>query len=381
MAEPKSDLDRSLDEVRREVIESRNLVIKTDNLLKNLHAELKAVSKRQEDFQKRQWISSAAAYLAFAALAAVGATAITSARTQAAQAERERLERQLSEVTEKSEKQRAEVQAAQAAERAAAEVYRLLTSGTTDERFKGIDALAKLDQAKTAPFVWRVLEDRAQLLRKEVSSAALERGRSAFRRQEWERAADELKRVVAVNPADEDALEASYFLGNALLQLKKSEEAIAHLQRFIDGDKKSKIRDFAMLLLVQALDAVGQKDKAVEVAREALGTYPGTEFGQAFRNRLNRRSEGPSGTGPSGGTGTGTQGGGATGGGTSGGATGGGTSSGAAGTGTPAGATGGTGTGATGGSGPSRTGTGGSPGTAAPAPGTGTGTGQQGPRR
>ena len=44
-----TETDKGLDDIRREVIESRNLVIKTDNLLKNLHAELKVVGKRQEE--------------------------------------------------------------------------------------------------------------------------------------------------------------------------------------------------------------------------------------------------------------------------------------------------------------------------------------------
>lgn len=299
--EPKTDLDRSLEEVKREVIESRNLVIKTDNLLKNLHAELKAVSKRQEDFQKRTWISAGAAYLAFAAIAAGAAMMVTNSRTQAATSERERLERQLVEVTERADKLKAESQAEKTAERSAAEVYRLMTSGTPEERLKGIDAMVKLDQAKTAPFVWKVLQDRAALLRKEVGGAALERGRTAFRRQEWEKAAEDLKRVIILNPDDPDALEASYFLGNALVQQRKNEEAIVHLLRFVEGDKRAKTRDFAMLLLVQAYDAVGQRDKAVEVAREAVSTYPGSEFGQAFRNRLNRKDKEPSAPTPGGG--------------------------------------------------------------------------------
>jgi len=61
--------ERDLSELRREVIESRNLVIKTDNLLKNLHAELKQMGRKQELFEKRHMTTSVAAYFLFAALA------------------------------------------------------------------------------------------------------------------------------------------------------------------------------------------------------------------------------------------------------------------------------------------------------------------------
>ena len=65
--------ERDFSDLRREVIESRNLVIKTDNLLKNLHAELKQMGRKQEQFEKRHMATSVAAYILFAAIATLGA--------------------------------------------------------------------------------------------------------------------------------------------------------------------------------------------------------------------------------------------------------------------------------------------------------------------
>src|SRR5512138_313608 len=90
---------KELTEIRKEVIEARNLVIKTDNLLKNLHAEVKAVGKRHEDFQRRQWISSGVAYALFAMLAVGGAVMVTRTSTSTADAERERLEKSVADLT------------------------------------------------------------------------------------------------------------------------------------------------------------------------------------------------------------------------------------------------------------------------------------------
>src|SRR5205823_12869213 len=71
--EPRTSGDRDLEILRREIIESRNLVIKTDNLLKNLHAELKQMGRKQELFEKRHMATSVAAYVLFAAIATLGA--------------------------------------------------------------------------------------------------------------------------------------------------------------------------------------------------------------------------------------------------------------------------------------------------------------------
>ena len=130
---PESD-NKELSEIRKEVIEARNLVIKTDNLLKNLHAEVKAVGKRHEDFQRRQWISSGVAYAMFAILAVGGAVMTTRASTSTADAERERLEKSVADLNSQLEKQRAELSANQNAQRAAADVYKLMTTLPGDER-------------------------------------------------------------------------------------------------------------------------------------------------------------------------------------------------------------------------------------------------------
>lgn len=292
-----NEIDKALEEIRREVIEGRNLVIKTDNLLKNLHAELKTVAKRQDDFQRKQWISSGVAYVAFVALCVAAAIAVTKTASAGGEAERERLEKQVADLGAKLEAERATASAEAASERAAFDVYKMMTTLAGDDRLKGVDALARVDLTKVSSFAKQVLQDRAQLLRKEVGAGALERGRTAFRRQEWANAVSELTRFLALGPADDDAVEASYYLGNALVQQRKNEDAIPHLTRFVQGDRHAKNRDYAMLLLAQAHDAANQHDKAVEVAREALSQYPSSEFAQGLRNRTQRRSATGSGGG------------------------------------------------------------------------------------
>ncbi len=247
--EKNPELDKGLEEIRREVIESRNLVIKTDNLLKNLHAELKLVGKRQEDFQKRQWISSAVAYALFAALCIGGAVMVASARTAAATGERESLQKKNGELGTQLEKLNGEMGATEQARRAAADVSRMMTTLPGDERLKGIDALVKLDTSRLSPLEKQGLQAQAELLRKEIGQTAYERGKNAFRRQEYPAAVSDLSRFLAMNPGKDEALDASYFLGASYTQVRKPDLAIPHLARFITEDKRSKTRDYAMLLL------------------------------------------------------------------------------------------------------------------------------------
>lgn len=282
-AEMKSEHDsKELGEIRKEVIEARNLVIKTDNLLKNLHAEVKAIGKRHEDLQKRQWISSGVAYVLFAALCVAGAVAVASVRGSAASADHERQEKAVAELTAQLEKQRQEQSAAQTAQRSATEVYRLMTTLPGDERLRGADEFLKLDVSHLSPLEQELLKDKATALRHEIGDAALERGRAAFRRNDWRATIDETGRFMSVekSPQPEQVLEASFMLGVAYNTERKHAQAVPHLKRFVDGDRKSKQRDYAMLLLAQSYQETNQLDQALTTTQTALESYPNSEFTQ-----------------------------------------------------------------------------------------------------
>ncbi len=292
MADPTADLTKHLDELRREVIESRNMTIKTDNALKTLHAELKVVSGQQDAFQRRTWFSTGAAYVAFAGLCVAGVVVISNTRAASANAERDRLEKQVTDLNETITRLKGESAATLAAEQSAAQVYKQMTTLPGEERLKGIDALGKLDQSKLSAFARLVLQDRATLLRKEVGGGVLEKGKTAFRRQDWGETITQLQRFLSMDPLPEDALEASFFLGNAYFQSRKFEDAIKHLQRYTEADKRAKTRDFALLMLMQSYDMTGGRDLAVATAKEALSSHPGSDFRLQFASRLQRTTSG-----------------------------------------------------------------------------------------
>lgn len=293
MLETPSESAKLLEEIRREVVESRNMTIKTDNALKTLHAELKLVSSQQEAFQSRTWFSTGAAYAIFAALCVAAVVVISNTRASGANAERERLEKQVTELTATIDKLKLEATGQVAADQSALQVYRQMTTLPGDERLKGIDALQKIDQTRLSPFAKLVLQDRAVALRKEVGGAVLEKGKAAFRRQDWPETIGQLSRFLSMDPEEESALDASFFLGNAYFQSRKFDEAIKHLTRFTEGDKKAKLRDFALLMLMQSYDMTGARDQAVATAKEAYTSYPSSDFRMQFVARLQRTNPKP----------------------------------------------------------------------------------------
>jgi outer membrane protein assembly factor BamD (BamD/ComL family) len=144
----------------------------------------------------------------------------------------------------------------------------------------------RMDTAKLTPLEKQALSDRAELLRKEVGQAAFERGKTAYHRNEFGVAADELARFMAMNPPEHDSAEATFLLGTAYNQLRKHDKAVPVLARFVSENKASKNRDYAMALLAQSYEATGQYEKAADVAREGLGTYPNSQFASMLKVRL-----------------------------------------------------------------------------------------------
>ena len=281
-----TDLERELADIRREVIEGRNLVIRTDNLLKTLHSEVKAFGARQKEFERRQMLSSAAAYALFALLAGTAALLLSGARASAANGERDKAVAELKTLTQSMEKERADQGAIAAARRSATDAYRMMTELPGDRRLEGITALAKVDQNKLDPLERQALADRAAALRRELGQTAFDRGKAAFRRNEWAAATEDLSRFLAMQPPEPDQIEASFMLGNALVQQRKYEPAIAPLKTFVEKDRRSKNREWAMTLLAQAYEQTGKPDQAANVAREALGMYPPSQFTPMLKARL-----------------------------------------------------------------------------------------------
>ena len=59
------DFDDELRDIKREIIESRGLIIKTNNLTNALASDIKSIGKRQQNFERRAFWNSAAVNLLF----------------------------------------------------------------------------------------------------------------------------------------------------------------------------------------------------------------------------------------------------------------------------------------------------------------------------
>ena len=59
------ETEDELRDIKKEIIESRGLVIKTNNLTNALSADIKSIAKRQQAYESRLSWNSATAYVVF----------------------------------------------------------------------------------------------------------------------------------------------------------------------------------------------------------------------------------------------------------------------------------------------------------------------------
>jgi tetratricopeptide (TPR) repeat protein len=280
--------ERDLSDLRREVIESRNLVIKTDNLLKNLHAELKQMGRKQELFEKRHMMTSVAAYFLFAAIATIGAFAFARTEIRGAREESVANEARVKQMTQELETLRRAEAARRDASEKAARAYDLLGSEKEGPgQTLAMDQALHLDRQLVSRLEAKALDDRAAGMKAKMAQAALERGNAAFHRNDWNAAAQELTRYIELDPRVEESM-VWFRLGNALTQAKEHQRAIPALESFLKNTGGTKTAQYAGYLLGTDYEETGNADKARQTYERALGLFPSSEFSGLIRTRLKR---------------------------------------------------------------------------------------------
>jgi TolA-binding protein len=274
--------------LRKEVIETRNLIIKTDNLLKNLHAELKQMGRAHDEQEKRHWLTSVTAYIAFAVLAGVGAIAYARAEVRTAREEAQTAEAHARSLQQDAEKIKSADMVRREASEKAGRIYEMLGSEKEGPGLnQAMSQAVHLDKNMISALEAKSIEDRSAGMKTRLAQAALERGNSAFRRQDWPATSAELGRYVELEPKVSEP-NVWYHLGQARIQTKEFAGAVVPLENFLKTAGTGKTAQYAGFLLGQAYEESGNAQKARDAFERAVNLYPGSEFAPAIRNHLRR---------------------------------------------------------------------------------------------
>ena len=269
------ETDEELREIKREIIESRGLVIKTNNLTNALSADIKSIAKRQQSYERKLSWNSATAYVVFvfvvfAALKLAWDARVDQIRaeTDSRSQENERLRKEVREAQKREEDRlRAEAKAAQ--------FYELLKQNKRQELVEAYEAIKKepLSRAEQALFADGV--DRAK---NELSAQVYGQALEKLKAKRWQEAAGLFEESLRLK--DDSSIGPSVRLGlaQAYRGLGRHKDAIPLLTQLADNTVDREVCDDALYYLAQSQTDIEAWNDAKNTWRTMLRRFPDSRY-------------------------------------------------------------------------------------------------------
>jgi TolA-binding protein len=278
------EVDDELAEIKREIIESRGLVIKTNNLTNALSADIKSIAKRQQSYERRLSLNSATAYVVFVLVSFTALKFAWDARidfitseTQQKTADNERLRKEMRE-TQKRDEDRS------LADAKAAAFYELVRQNKRVEMIEGFDAVRKEPLSKTELAAFTDAVDRA---RNELSAQLYREGQDKTRVQRWQEAATAYEDSLKYKDDSAVAVGVKLGLAEAYRHLGRQRDAIAYLASLAESTQIDKeVQDDALYQLAYCQMEMQSWNDAKGTWRSLIHRFPDSHYVAEARLQL-----------------------------------------------------------------------------------------------
>ncbi len=260
-----------LEQVKREIVESRALTIKTNNLVNALAADLKSISKRQQGSERRVLITSATGYVVTIAIILVFVKLAWDIRIETVRGENRETRDELLELQTEQKLRLSREEAQSSASRQAAEFYRLVIQNKRREIIDGYGAVSKLELSPTERAVFEGAVERAK---NELSLIAYQTGVDHIRMARWHEAQQALRESLQYKSDAAHSPQASYQLARALIALGLHREAIPLLMQLAESSADKEVMDEATLTLAHAQLEIQAWNDAKSTLRTFIRRFP-----------------------------------------------------------------------------------------------------------
>ena len=277
------EIDDEIREIKTEIIESRGLMIKTNNLTSSLAADIKSIAKRQATYERQLNWNSAVAYVLFAALSFVGLKLWSDVRIREIESEKQDLTREVGELRRDLGEETRRAEKREQAEARAAEFYELIRKKELSKVVDGFDAIQDQELSPAESNVFRDTYDRFRL---ELSVNAYQTGLGLMRTGRYAEAAESFHEAIRLKEEASHIPAVKLNLGRALMRLGRSSEALLFAQQVLDQNIDRDLQADAAWLLSHCAEDVGDMDEARDALRTLLRRWPRSALVPDARKRL-----------------------------------------------------------------------------------------------
>ena len=270
------EVDEELREIKREIIESRASVIKTNNLTNALSADIKSIAKRQQTYERRLSWNSATAYIVFVVVVFAALKLAWDARVDQIKGDNERLRKDMRDAQKRDEdRARAESRAAQ--------FYELVRSGKRAELIDGWEQVKKepLSKAEAAMFA-----DAVEHARNDLAGQQYQQGMDKVRVQRWTEAASAFEESLKYKEDSAIAPSVRLGLAESYRHLNRQKEAIPILSALAENAVDKEVHDDALAMLAWCQMDVQAWNDAKNTWRTLIRRFPESRFAAEAKLQL-----------------------------------------------------------------------------------------------
>lgn len=264
-----------LRDIKREIVESRGLIIKTNNLTNALAADLKSISKRQIGFERRAFWNSAGANLLFVVVVIGVVKLAWDARIDAVTAETSGSKQKIAKLEKEIEEQKRRADEHTRAESEAAAFYELIRADRRAEVIEGFDAIRQkpISRAELAVF-----GDAVERARSELSIKSYQLGLDHLRTGRWHEAAVAFEEAIKLRETALHTPSARLNLARAYRKLSRQRDAIPMLAQLSEASPDKEVMDDATFLLAECLIDIQAWNDAKSTLRSFIHRFPDSSY-------------------------------------------------------------------------------------------------------
>jgi TolA-binding protein len=269
------EVDDELQEIKREIIESRGLVIKTNNLTNALSADMKSIAKRQQSYESRLRWTSGTAYIVFVIVVFAAMKFAVDARVDAIEAKYLHLGKENGRLQEEMTSFKDRERARATAEESAQKFYDLIRQNKKLEIVRGWDKIKDQPITKTEVAIFADAVERAKA---DLAVQFYQEGQEKTKLQRWQEAATALEESLKYNDSGAVAPAVRLALATAYRRLKRQRDAIPILTTLSEQTLDKEVQDDALFLLASCqLDLEAWND-AKTTLRTLLRKFPDSHW-------------------------------------------------------------------------------------------------------
>ena len=277
------DISEEINEIKKEIVESRALVIRTNNLMNSLAADIKGIARKQSNYEKRLTINSAVSYVLFTILIFVGLKLAYD--WQVARIEKEKeiiLEREKNLKKELGALKNRSI-ARESAEAKIEEFYAMIRDGRKEEAINTYDEIIKIPLTEAEKSIFK---DKVNTMRAELSLEKYQQGLDLSRQKKWKEAEELFRQAILLK---EDATHISAVRLDLAISLRmqgRQKEAIVVLSDLLGTTLDREIADDAMYQLGLCYAEVHKIDEAQKTLKSLIEKFPGSQWVKPAREAL-----------------------------------------------------------------------------------------------